>query len=352
MIFIQGLTGLKPIISQLTKEEIVRALGYVPADGTNFYEDESGAFIIADNVGNIIAKIDDKGLTTTKANVEDVVLNGNSLNNKLDGIDDALQEAENHIANKVVHITAEERASWNEKATTGYVDTKISDLVGSAPEALNTLQELAKAIQDHEDVYAAYVETVKEDISKAKAEAIADAKAKDEVLKLALQAEIDLDVKTETDRAIAAERVLSDGLADEISRAERKESELLATINAEKKAREEAQRTINSEIDGLKTSLASTRSVADSALAKANSNTTEISTVKGRVEVLEGAGFQNASQVGVAIDNKITALNLPGTYDSKGAAANALTNAKTYVDGAIKDRVVALTRDEILSHLV
>lgn len=69
-------------------------------------------------------------------------------------------------------------------------------------------------------------------------------------------------------------------------------------------------------------------------------------------QVLEGAGFQNASQVGVAIDNKITALNLPGTYDSKGAAANALTNAKTYVDGAIKDRVVALTRDEILSHLV
>jgi hypothetical protein len=38
-----------------------------------------------------------------------------------------------------------------------YADNKIAALVGSAPEALNTLQELSKAITDHEDVYDAYV---------------------------------------------------------------------------------------------------------------------------------------------------------------------------------------------------
>ena len=38
-----------------------------------------------------------------------------------------------------------------------YADNKIAALVGSAPESLNTLQELSKAITDHEDVYEAYV---------------------------------------------------------------------------------------------------------------------------------------------------------------------------------------------------
>ena len=38
-----------------------------------------------------------------------------------------------------------------------YADNKIAALVGSAPESLNTLQELSKAITDHEDIYEAYV---------------------------------------------------------------------------------------------------------------------------------------------------------------------------------------------------
>lgn len=38
-----------------------------------------------------------------------------------------------------------------------YADNQIAALVGSAPESLNTLQELSKAITDHEDVYDAYV---------------------------------------------------------------------------------------------------------------------------------------------------------------------------------------------------
>lgn len=33
-----------------------------------------------------------------------------------------------------------------------YTDKKVSDLVGSAPETLNTLEELAQAIEDHQDV--------------------------------------------------------------------------------------------------------------------------------------------------------------------------------------------------------
>ena len=40
----------------------------------------------------------------------------------------------------------------SDKATTSYVDTKVADLVNSAPETLDTLGEVAKAIQDNESV--------------------------------------------------------------------------------------------------------------------------------------------------------------------------------------------------------
>ena len=60
---------------------------------------------------------------------------------------------------------------------------------------------------------------------------------------------------------------------------------------------------------------------------------TELSTLAGRVKALEDAGFQNAEQVGSAIDAKIAALKLADSYDAKGAAATAESNAKAHADG-------------------
>lgn len=47
-------------------------------------------------------------------------------------------------------------------ADKNYVDNKIADLVNSAPEALNTLGELATALNEHEDAYDALLQTVGE----------------------------------------------------------------------------------------------------------------------------------------------------------------------------------------------
>ena len=52
-----------------------------------------------------------------------------------------------------------------------------------------------------------------------------------------------------------------------------------------------------------------------------------------RVKAIEDAGYQNAEQVGSAIDAKIAALDLANKYDAKGAAAAAETAAKAYADG-------------------
>ena len=59
----------------------------------------------------------------------------------------------------------------------------------------------------------------------------------------------------------------------------------------------------------------------------------DLSALADRVKAIEDAGYQNAAQVGSAIDAKIAALKLAETYDTKGAAAAAESAAKAYADG-------------------
>ena len=67
----------------------------------------------------------------------------------------------------------------------------------------------------------------------------------------------------------------------------------------------------------------------------------DLSALAVRVKAIEDAGYQNASQVGGAIDAKIAALNLATTYEAKGAAATAEANAKAYADGLASNYEVA-----------
>ena len=66
----------------------------------------------------------------------------------------------------------------------------------------------------------------------------------------------------------------------------------------------------------------------------------------GRITTLENAGHQTLEQVNSAIDTKITALNLATTYEAKGAAATAETNANSYTDTAFGN-ITALSTAEI-----
>ena len=66
----------------------------------------------------------------------------------------------------------------------------------------------------------------------------------------------------------------------------------------------------------------------------------------GRVTTLENAGHQTLEQVNSAIDTKITALNLAATYEAKGAATTAETNANSYTDTAFGN-ITALSTAEI-----
>lgn len=94
MIYIQKADGLQAISSQLTKEKIIAALGYTPADQNTFWEDESGALVVADQAGHIIAKIDSNGFETTSVSAKAIKLDGKDLEAKLQELIDAIPEVD------------------------------------------------------------------------------------------------------------------------------------------------------------------------------------------------------------------------------------------------------------------
>lgn len=83
MIYIQTADGLSQVSPSLTKEKIITALGYTPADNATFYEDDSGTLIVADEKGYVIARIGSDGLTTTQISADAIKLNDVDLATKL-----------------------------------------------------------------------------------------------------------------------------------------------------------------------------------------------------------------------------------------------------------------------------
>ena len=71
----------------------------------------------------------------------------------------------------------------------------------------------------------------------------------------------------------------------------------------------------------------------------------DLTTLAGRVKALEDADYASYTEVENVVDGKIAALDLANTYDAKGAAATAETNAKAHADSlntAMNARVVVL----------
>ena len=129
------------------------------------------------------------------------------INGKIEDINESISSNVSTLEGKIA--TAKSGAISESKS---YTDTAISKLVDSAPEAMNTLNELAKAIGDHQTEYEAYVATVSANIATAKAEAIAEAAKKDTALHTTISAEIDADVKVEKERAMEAENALQNAI--------------------------------------------------------------------------------------------------------------------------------------------
>lgn len=121
---------------------------------------ESDEWKVVDEAGNIIFSVDATGAHTTE-----LTLNGENaatesyVDNAIENIEFPTTDLTDYATKKYVD-DAVDGIDFTGYATETYVDTKVADLVNSAPEALNTLGELATALKNHEDAYDALLETV------------------------------------------------------------------------------------------------------------------------------------------------------------------------------------------------
>ena len=136
------------------------------------------------------------------------------LNPKMDGVDQE-GSVDKKIADKISEVNTaagnlEKRVKANEDAITvingdgeGSIKDAVAKLVNGAPEAMNTLNELANAITEHESTYQAYVAQVAKDIAAAKQEAITTAGTNADTKDQALHTNITTEIATAKSEAIA-----------------------------------------------------------------------------------------------------------------------------------------------------
>ena len=175
----------------------------------------------------------DKGLDERLKSVEEMVglesgADGESLSERV-----AANEAKLEGLKKDTVQESIDKAEADAKA---HAEQKIAALVDSAPEAMNTLRELAEAIKDNKDVYDGYVAE----------HATAMATMKSE-----LQAEIDADVLVEKGRAEGQEAAIRKELSDAIVQ-EVKDRDAAIKVEADRALA--AEQAIQEQINkGLKT---------------------------------------------------------------------------------------------------
>lgn len=232
--------------------------------------DQSGVSTLWTRVAEEVAKVDNKAIK----NAEDIASHEN-------------------------RIAANERAIEALEAGT-YDDSEVRGLIGTNATNIQTNANAIALLNNTADVAGSVAHT---------ATAIAAAK----VAEIVANADADFDTLKEIADWILNDTTGAADMANDIKALQNQmvgvESTVVAKIAAELETA--------LKVDGVdKYALAS-----------------DLSALAIRVKAIEDAGYQNASQVGTAIDAKIAALNLATTYEAKGAAATALTQAKAYADG-------------------
>lgn len=214
-------------------------------------------------------------------------------------VDSKVSANATEIANHETRIAANEAAIEALEAGT-YDDSKIRGLIEDNADAIGVNTAAIATLNGNAETAGSVAHT---------ATAIAAAK----VAEIVANADTDFDTLKEIADWILNDTTGAANMANDIKALENKLTGIDTTVVAHVAAEIEAAL----KVDGAdKYALAS-----------------DLSALAVRVKAIEDAGYQNASQVGSAIDAKIAALNLATTYEARGAATAAETRAKAYADG-------------------
>ena len=241
-----------------------------------------------------------------------------------------------------------------DSTTEGSFRKAIADVVGAAPEAYDTLKEIADKLSQNDDLHTAINEAIatkattvalNEEITRAKSE---EAENKSEIVAEAArakQAEVNnaIAIQNEESRATLAENAINNALSTEIDRANGQETYLQNLVNA--KADTTALNSIKSELDN-KISDETTRATGvEATKASADDLTSEIARAKQAEEDITSDVTEKLAQKAdtTALSNYVltTALNeqvstLNAAIDAKQPKGNYLTEHQSLEEYAKK----------------
>lgn len=218
---------------------------------------------------------------------------------KVGAVDAKVAAQETRLASAEAKIDALEKGTYDDTAVRELIAGNTAAIEANDGEIL-ALQGAVNTLNGGAEVAGSVAHT-------------ANAAAAAEVAKIVANADADFDTLKEIADWILNDTTGAADMANDIAALEAKMEGIDATVVAKIAAELEAAL----KVDGAdKYALAS-----------------ELSSLADRVKAIEDAGYQNAAQVGSAIDAKIAALDLANAYDAKGAAATAEVNAKAYADG-------------------
>ena len=233
-----------------------------------------------------------------------------------------------------------------------YADEEITKLVDSAPDAMNTLNELAEAIKGNEDIYKAYVEEhaaamtkMKEDLQK---EIDDDVKAVVDAQKLVNDAQAetneDFEARIAANEAFVAAQPAVDAEQDRRIKA-------LEDANAEGGAMAEAVQAAQDAADAAKDAADAAQGAADAAQADVDAVEKRLDDEGGLVDRLEAAEAFVAAQPAVdeaqqeAIDDLVGRMEAMEAFEEAhdhSVMEQGIADNKAAIEKEVEDRDAAI----------
>jgi hypothetical protein len=263
-----------------------------------------GNVIVDANDGNIV-------LSATGSSYVGSVASGNEIATQ-SYVDSAVSN-KTEIDDNVTSTTA----TWSSNKINSEIDTAVSNVVGLAPEALNTLEELAAAFSNSPDTLSNLITTVggKQD---------------------ALTAGDGIDL---TGATISVRTENGGGIENHFAELRINRTTVDAWYDASGAAGT-AETNANTYTDNaIDTAISSLSTVYDSygaaSTAETNANTYTDSAISGLSTVYDAYGAASTAQTNANGYTDTAISGLSSVYDALGAASTAETNANGYTDGYV-----------------
>lgn len=246
------------------------------------------------------------------------------LDRRVDVLEPAVNSLDVRLTTEI-HDRAEQDVVYMNLAKE-YADGKIRDLVDNAPEALDTLKEIADALKEDDDVMSALNQLIVEERTAREQgdhtleladNSLSDALTREVHRATVAESGLSSDIAAETARAIAAETALGNRITNEIAterdRATAAETTLNDRITSEiVREATRADNALDTAINGLDSSIPSESNKAIAGVVISNgkiSAHTKVAIPTKVSDITNDSNFQTGTQVNTSISNAIDGLD-------------------------------------------